>query len=200
MYSNYFFVQITSFKEFIMPTYTRSGSNFGSASKTGTGTPWTNEGNILADDAANASSAYNTQYLVASSPNENWLVGPPAGGETATGSPTLSSLTIEIQTAVIFNGTGTMELYQNGSLVTTKTYTLTGTQTQTWTGDNTYWGLTLTDIFSVSTISVQFKATGGSNTVQCDFIGCSYQISQEYVSGGGGGGRRRAVFVARDDK
>ena len=40
-----------------MPTYTRSGSNFGAASKTGAGNNWTNEGNILADDATNASSA-----------------------------------------------------------------------------------------------------------------------------------------------
>ena len=50
-----------------MPTYTRSGSNFSVASKTGAGNNWTNEGNILADDATNASSAYATQYLVASS-------------------------------------------------------------------------------------------------------------------------------------
>jgi hypothetical protein len=167
-----------------MPTYSRNGSN---------------EGNILADDATNASSAYATQYLIASSPNENWLVGPPGGGENATGNATLSSLIIEIQTAVIVGGTGTMELYQNGSLVTTKTYTLNGggsSQSQTWTGDNTYWGLTITDIFSLSTISVRFKASGGSGTVQCDFIGCSYTISQEYTSGGGGG-RRRAVYVAK---
>jgi hypothetical protein len=182
-----------------MPTYTRNGSNFGAASKTGTGNNWTNEGNILADDASNASSAYATQYLVASSPNESWLVGPPGGGENATGNATLSSLTIEIQTAVIVGGTGTMELYQNGSLVTTKTYTLNGgggSQSQTWTGDNTYWGLTITDIFSLSTISVRFRATGGSGTVQCDFIGCSYTISQVYTSGGGGG-RRRAIYVAK---
>ena len=182
-----------------MPTYTRFGSNFGAASKTGTGNNWTNEGNILADDATNASSAYATQYLVASSPNENWLVGPPGGGENATGNATLATLTIEVQTAVIVGGTGTMELYQNGSLVTTKTYTMTGggsVQSQTWTGDNTYWGLTITDIFSLSTISVRFKASGGSGTVQCDFIGCSYTISQEYTSGGGGG-RRRAVYVAK---
>lgn len=181
-----------------MPTYTRSGSNFGVASKTGTGNAWTNEGNILADDSSNASSAYNTQYVVASSPNENWLVGPPAGGETATGSPTLSSLAITLKTSVIFGGTGTMELYQNGSLVTTKTYSLTaggGSQTQTFSGDNTYWGLTLTDVFSLSAISVQFKATGGSNTVQCQFIGCSYSISQSYTSSGGG--RRRAIYVAK---
>ena len=182
-----------------MPTYTRNGSNFGAASKTGTGNNWTNEGNILADDATNASSAYATQYLIASSPNENWLVGSPGGGENATGNATLSSLTIEIQTAVIVGGTGTMELYQNGSLVTTKTYTLNGgggSQSQTWTGDNTYWGLTITDIFSLSTISVRFRATGGSGTVQCDFIGCTYTISQVYTSGGGGG-RRRAVYVAK---
>jgi len=92
-----------------------------------------------------------------------------------------------------------MELYQNGSLVTTKTYTINGggsSQSQTWTGNNTYWGLTITDIFSLSTISVRFKASGGSGTVQCDFIGCSYTISQEYTSGGGGG-RRRAVYVAK---
>ena len=99
-----------------MPTYTRNGANFGAASKTGTGNAWTNEGNILADDATNASSAYATQYLVASSPNENWLVGPPGGGENATGNATLATLTIEVQTAVIVGGTGTMELYQNGSL------------------------------------------------------------------------------------
>ncbi len=182
-----------------MPTYTRNGSNFGVASKTGTGNNWTNEGNILADDATNASSAYATQYLVASSPNENWLVGPPGGGETATGSPTMPGLTIEIQTSVIVGGTGTMELYQNGNLVSTKTYSLTGgggSQTQTWTGDDIYWGLTLTDIFSLSAISVRFKASGGSGTVQCDFIGCSYTISQEYTSGGGGG-RRRAVYIAK---
>lgn len=182
-----------------MPTYTRNGSNFGVASKTGTGNAWTNEGNILADDATNASSAYATQYLVASSPNENWLVGPPGGGETATGSPTMPGLTIEIQTSVIVGGTGTMELYQNGNLVSTKTYSLTGgggSQTQTWTGDDIYWGLTLTDVFSLSAISVQFKASGGSGTVQCDFIGCSYTISQEYTSGGGGG-KRRAVYVAK---
>lgn len=182
-----------------MPTYTRYGSNFGAASKTGAGNNWTNEGNILADDAANASSAYATQYLIASSPNENWLVGPPGGGETATGNATLATLTIEIQTAVIVTGTGTMELYQDGSLVTTKTYTMNGggsVQSQTWTGDNTYWGLTITDVFSLSAISVRFKAAGGSGTVQCDFIGCSYSISQEYTSGGGGS-RRRAVFVAK---
>ena len=181
-----------------MPTYTRSGSNFGAASKTGAGNNWTNEGNILADDATNASSAYATQYLDASSPNENWLVGPPGGGENATGNATLSTLTIEIQTAVVVGGTGTMELYQNGSLVSTKTYSLTsgGSQTQTWTGDSTYWGLTITDVFSLSAISVQFKAAGGSNTVQCDFIGCSYSISQEYTSAGGGS-RRRAVYVAK---
>ena len=182
-----------------MPTYTRNGSNFGVASKTGTGNNWTNEGNILADDATNASSAYATQYLVASSPNENWLVGPPGGGETATGSPTMPGLTIEIQTSVIVGGTGTMELYQNGNLVSTKTYSLTGgggSQTQTWTGDDIYWGLTLTDVFSLSAISVRFKASGGSGTVQCDCIGCSYTISQEYTSGGGGG-RRRAVYVAK---
>ena len=182
-----------------MPTYTRSGSNFSAASKTGAGNNWTNEGNILADDATNASSAYATQYLVASSPNENWLVGPPGGGENATGNATLATLTIEIQTAVVVGGTGTMELYQNGSLVTTKTYTMTGggaVQSQTWTGDNTYWGLTITDVFSLSAISVQFKAAGGSNTVQCDFIGCSYSISQEYTSAGGGS-RRRAVYVAK---
>ena len=181
-----------------MPTYTRSGSNFGAASKTGAGNNWTNEGNILADDATNASSAYATQYLVASSPNENWLVGPPGGGENATGNATLATLTIEIQTAVVVGGTGTMELYQNGSLVSTKTYSLTsgGSQTQTWTGDSTYWGLTITDVFSLSAISVQFKAAGGSNTVQCDFIGCSYSISQEYTSAGGGS-RRRAVYVAK---
>jgi hypothetical protein len=107
-------------------------------------------------------------------------------------------LTIEIQTAVVVGGTGTMELYQNGSLVSTKTYSLTsgGSQTQTWTGDSTYWGLTITDVFSLSAISVQFKASGGSNTVQCDFIGCSYSISQEYTSAGGGS-RRRAVYVAK---
>jgi hypothetical protein len=48
----------------------------------------------------------------------------------------------------------------------------------------------------LSTISVRFKASGGSGTVQCDFIGCSYTINQEYTSGGGGG-RRRAVYVAK---
>lgn len=181
-----------------MPTYTRSGSNFGSASKTGTGTNWTNEGNILADDASSATSSYNTQYLIASSPSENWLVGPPAGGETATGSPSLSNLSITIKTSVIVGGTGTMELYQNGTLVATKTYTMNGggaSQTQTFSGDNTYWGLTLTDVFSLSTISVQFKATGGSGVVTCQFIGCSYSISQSYTSSGGG--RRRAIYVAK---
>ena len=181
-----------------MPTYTRIGSNFQVASQTGAGNNWTNNTNILADDATNASSAYATRYLIASSPNENWFVGPPEGGETATGSATLATLTIEIQTAVVVGGTGTMELYQNGSLVSTKTYSLTsgGSQTQTWTGDSTYWGLTITDVFSLSAISVQFKAAGGSNTVQCDFIGCSYSISQEYTSAGGGS-RRRAVYVAK---
>jgi len=181
-----------------MPSYTRSGSNFGVASKTGTGNAWTNEGNVLADDASNASSAYATQYVVASSPNESWLVGPPAGGETATGSPSLSNLSVTIKTAVITGGTGTLELYQNGTLVTTKTYTMTGgggAQTQTFSGDNAYWGLTLTDVFSLSTISVRFKASGGSGTVQCQFIGCSYSISQNYTSAGGG--RRRAVYVAK---
>ena len=181
-----------------MPTYTRYGSNFQVASQTDAGNNWTNNTNILADDAANASSAYATRYLIASSPNENWLVGPPDGGETATGSATLAALTIEIQTAVVVGGTGTMELYQNGSLVSTKTYSLTsgGSQTQTWTGDSTYWGLTITNVFSLSAISVQFKAAGGSNTVQCDFIGCSYSIGQEYTSAGGGS-RRRAVYVAK---
>jgi hypothetical protein len=181
-----------------MPTYTRYGSNFQVASQTGAGNNWTNNTNILADDAANASSAYATRYLIASSPNADWLVGPPGDGETATGSATLATLTIEIQTAVVVGGTGTMELYQNGSLVSTKTYSLTsgGSQTQTWTGDSTYWGLTITDVFSLSAISVQFKAAGGSNTVQCDFIGCSYSISQEYTSAGGGS-RRRAVYVAK---
>lgn len=181
-----------------MPSYTRSGTNFGAASKSGTGNAWTNEGNVLADDSSNASSAYTTQYVIASSPSETWLVGPPAGGETATGSPTLSNLSITIKTSVITGGTGTMELYQNGSLVTTKTYSLTGgggSQTQTFSGDNAYWGLTLTDIFSLSTISVQFKASGGSGTVQCQFIGCSYSISQNYTSASGG--RRRAVYVAK---
>jgi len=48
----------------------------------------------------------------------------------------------------------------------------------------------------LSAISARFKASGGSGTVQCDFIGCSYSISQEYTSGGGGG-RRRAVYVAK---
>ena len=181
-----------------MPTYTRTASAFQVASKTGGGTNWTNEGNILANDAAVATSAATTQYLVASSPNVNWLVGPPAGGETATGSPTLADLTITVETSSVSNGTGTMELYQNGSLVTTETYTLTsgGSQTQTWSGDDTYWGLTLTDVFSLDAISVQFKSATSSG-ITCDYIAASFSISQEYTSGGGGGSRRRAVYVAK---
>jgi hypothetical protein len=183
-----------------MPTYTRTASAFQVASKTGGGTSWTNEGNILADDAAVATSAGATQYLVASSPNVNWLVGPPADGETATGSPTLADLTITVETSSVSNGTGTMELYQNGSLVTTKTYTLTsgGSQTQTWSGDDTYWGLTLTDVFSLDAISVQFRC-GFSGARTCDYIAASFSISQEYTSGGGESARRRAVFVAKNN-
>jgi len=180
-----------------MPTYTRTASAFQVASKTGSGTNWTNEGNILANDGLVATSSAGTQYLVASSPNVNWLVGPPAGGETATGSPTLADLTITVETSSVSTGTGTMELYKNGSLVTTKTYSLiSGSQTQTWSGDATYWGLTLTDIFSLDTISVQFRC-GFSGPRTCDYIAASFSISQEYTSGGGGGSRRRAVYVAK---
>jgi len=82
------------------------------------------EGNILANDASVATSAGTTQYLVASSPNVNWLVGPPAEGETATGNPTLTDLTVTVETSCIATGTGSMELYQDGNLITTKTYTL----------------------------------------------------------------------------
>ena len=182
-----------------MPTYTRSATVFTVASESGSNTLWTNENNALADDASNASSAYPTNYLITSSPSVSWTVGPPAGGETATGSPTLSDLTITVKSSVIFNGTGTMELYQDATLVSTKTYSLSGSQTQTWSGDNTYWGLTLTNIFSMDNISVQWKASGGNNTVQVNFIGASFSISQDYTSGGGGGERRRAVFVAKNN-
>ena len=182
-----------------MPTYTRTASAFQVASKTGSGTNWTSEGNILADDGSVATSAGGTQYLVASSPNVNWLVGPPAGGETATGSPTLADLTVTVETSSVSTGTGTMELYQNGSLVTTKTYTLnSGSQTQTWSGDATSWGLTLTDIFSLDAISVQFRC-GFSGARTCDYIAASFSISQVYTSGGGGSARRRAVFVAKNN-
>jgi len=183
-----------------MPTYSRTASAFQTASKTGGGTSWTNEGNILADDAAVATSAGTTQYLVASSPNVNWLVGPPAEGETATGNPTLTDLTITVETSCISTGTGTMELYQDGNLVSTKTYTLTsgGSQTQTWSGDNTYWGLTLTNVFSLDGISVRFKGATGS-AITCDYIAASFTISQEYTSGGGGSTRRRAVYIAKNN-
>ena len=183
-----------------MPTYTRTASAFQVASKTGGGTSWTNEGNILANDAAVATSAATTQYLVASSPNANWSVGPPAGGETATGSPTLADLTVTVETSSVSTGTGTMELYQDGSLVSTKTYTLTsgGSQTQTWSGNDTYWGLTLTNVFSLDAISVRFKAATSAG-ITCDYIAASYSISQEYTSGGGGSARRRAVFVAKNN-
>jgi len=184
-----------------MPTYSRTASAFQTASKTGGGTSWTNEGNILANDAAVATSAGTTQYLVASSPNVNWLVGPPAEGETATGNPTLTDLTITVETSCISTGTGTMELYQDGNLVSTKTYTLNaggGSQTQTWSGDNTYWGLTLTNVFSLDGISVRFKGAT-SSAITCDYIAASFTISQEYTSGGGGSTRRRAVYVAKNN-
>ena len=182
-----------------MPTYTRTASAFQVASKTGGGTNWTNEGNILANDASVATSAATTQYLVASSPNVNWLVGPPAGGETATGSPTLTDLTVTVETSSVSTGTGTMELYQDGSLVSTKTYTLTsGSQTQTWSGNDAYWGLTLTDVFSLDDISVRFKSATSSG-ITCDYIAASFSISQEYTSGGGGSARRRGVFVAKNN-
>jgi hypothetical protein len=184
-----------------MPTYSRTASAFQVASKTGGGTSWTNEGNILADDAGVATSAGATQYLVASSPNVNWLVGPPAEGDTFTGNPTLTNLTVTVETSSVSTGTGTMELYQNGSLVSTKTYTLNaggGGQTQTWSGDDTYWGLTLTNVFSLDAISVQFRC-GFSGARTCDYIAASFSISQEYTSGGGGSTRRRAVYVAKNN-
>ena len=182
-----------------MPTYTRTASAFQVASKTGGGTNWTNEGNILANDGSGATSATTTQYLVASSPNVNWLVGPPADGETETGSPTLADLTVTVETNSPSSGTGTMELYQNGSLVTTKTYTInTGSQTQTWSGNDAYWGLTLTDVFSLDDISVRFKSATSSG-ITCDYIAASFSISQEYTSGGGESARRRAVFVAKNN-
>jgi len=188
-----------------MPTYSRTASAFQTASKTGGGTNWTNEGNILANDAAVATSAGTTQYLVASSPNVNWLVGPPAEGETATGNPTLTNLTVTIETASVNTGTGTMELYQDGNLISAKeypsTYTLNaggGSQTQTWSGDNGYWELTLTNVFSLDNISVRFKAQT-SSAITCDYIAASFTISQEYTSGGGGSTRRRAVYVAKNN-
>jgi hypothetical protein len=189
-----------------MPTYSRTASAFQVASKTGGGTSWTNEGNILANDAAVATSAATTQYLVASSPNVNWLVGPPAEGDTATGNPTLTNLTVTIETASVNTGTGTMELYQDGNLVSSAknyspTYTLNaggGSQTQTWSGGNDYWELTLTNVFSLDNISVRFKAQT-SAAITCDYIAASFTISQEYTSGGGGSTRRRAVYVAKNN-
>jgi hypothetical protein len=189
-----------------MPTYSRTASAFQTASKTGGGTSWTNEGNILANDAAVATSAATTQYLEASSPNVNWLVGPPAEGDTATGNPTLTNLTVTIETASVNTGTGTMELYQDGNLVSSAknyspTYTLNaggGSQTQTWSGGNDYWELTLTNVFSLDNISVRFKAQT-SAAITCDYIAASFTISQEYTSGGGGSTRRRAVYVAKNN-
>lgn len=184
-----------------MPTYTRTASAFQTASKTGAGTNWTNEGNILANDSTVATSSGTTQYLVASSPNVGWSVGPPADGETATGNPTLTDLTVTVETSCIATGTGSMELYQDGNLITTKTYTLNsggGSQTQTWSGDNTYWGLTLTNVFSLDGISVRFKGAT-SSAITCDYIAASFSISQDYTSGGGGGTRRRAVYIAKNN-